>query len=103
MIYKALDVREVIEISSGSVSNHSYGGSNSMSINSTRKIVVIAEDEEYKERKRFHFYEGYKEMFLGEMRYYGYAGDFDLLIPGDKFEVKETSTWPAVRIAEDDE
>lgn len=102
-MYKVLDVREVIEIGSGSVSNHSYGGSNSMSIKSTRKIVVIAEDDEYKERKRFHFYDGYKEEFLGKMQYYGYSGDFDLLVPGDKFEVRETSTWPAVLIVEDEE
>jgi hypothetical protein len=97
-MYKALDVREVIEIGSGSVSNHpSYCGSNSMSIESTRKIVVIAVDEE-NNRKRFTFYDGHKEMFLGRMSYYGYAGDFDLLVPGDKFEVEETSTWPSVKL-----
>ncbi len=102
-MYKVLDVREVIEIGPGSVSNHpSYCGSNSMSIKSTRKIVVIAEDEEYKERKRFHFYDSYEDTFLGQTCYYGYKGDFDLLVPGDKFEVEETYTWPTVLIVEDD-
>lgn len=102
-MYKALDVREVVEISSGSVSNHpSYCGSNSMSINTRREIVVVAEDEN-KKRKRFHFYDGYKDSFLGKTSYYGYEGDFDLLVPGDKFEVKETSTWPAIQIVEDNE
>lgn len=101
MMYKALDIREVIEVSSGSVSNHSYGGSNSMSIKSTRKIVVIAEDEEGN-RKRFPFYDSYEDTFLGKTCYYGYKGDFDLLVPGDKFEVRETSTWPTVLIVEDD-
>jgi hypothetical protein len=97
-MYKALDVREVIEISSGSVSNYpSYYGSNSMSINTSRKIVVIAEDEN-KKRKRFHFYDSYKDTFLGKPSYYGYEGDFDLLVPGDNFEVEETSTWPNVRL-----
>ena len=101
-MYKALDVREIVEVRSGSVSSGQYsGGTGSMSINNKREIVVIAEDEEYHERKRFYFYEGSKEMFLGEMRYYGYAGAFDLLVPGDKFEVKETSTWPTVLIVED--
>lgn len=102
-MYKALDVREITEISSGSVHSNPYsGGSSSMSIKNSQVIIVIAEDDKYKERKRFSFYNGYKEMFLGKMQYYGYAGDFDLLVPGDKFEVKETSTWPTVLIVEDD-
>ena len=97
-MYKVLDVREVIEIGSASVSNHpTYCGSNSMSIKSTQKIVVIAEDEN-KERKRFHFYDGYENTFLGSTSYYGYKGDFGLLVPGDKFEIEETSTWRTVHI-----
>lgn len=102
-MYKALDVREVIEISSGSVSNHpSYCGSNSMSIDTRRKIVVIAEDEN-KKRKRFDFYDSYKDTFLGKSSYYGYEGDFDLLVPGDKFEVIRNYYWPTVRIVEAEE
>jgi hypothetical protein len=101
MIYKVLDVREVIEVHSGSVSNHpTYCGSNSMSISSEREFVVIAEDEN-KNRKRFVFYDGRKEVFLGKMEYFGYKGTFDLLVPGDKFEVKETSTWLTVIIVGD--
>jgi hypothetical protein len=101
-MYKALDVREVIEISSGSVSNHpSYCGSNSMSINTKQKTIVIAENEN-KKRTRFQFYDGYEDRFLGQLCYYGYKGDFNLLVPGDKFEVRETSTWKTVLIVEDD-
>lgn len=97
-MYKVLDVREVVEVSSGSVSNHpTYCGSNSMSIKNSRETVVIAENDN-KERKRFLFYQGYKDVFLGKMGYYGYKGDFDLLVPGDKFEVEETSTWSYVNL-----
>lgn len=101
-MYRVLDVREVIEISSGRVSNHTYGGSNSMSINTRRKVVIIAEDEN-KQRKRFHFYDGYKDTFLGKTSYYGYEGDFDLLVPGDLFEIEKTSTWDTVTLIEQED
>lgn len=96
-MYKVLDVREIILVSNGSVSNGVYGGNSSFSVQSTRRTIVIAEDNNH-HRKRFEFYDGYKEEFLGDMHYCGYKGDYELLVPGDKFEVKETLTWPNVNL-----
>lgn len=96
-MYKVLDVREIVTVSSGSVSSGVYGGSSSFEVNSKRYVVVIAEDKNH-HRKRFEFYAGYKSKFLGETDYYGYAGDYNLLVPGDWFVVEETSTYPVVKL-----
>lgn len=95
-MYKVLDVREIVTIQGGSTSNGVYGGSGSYSVNSTQYTVVIAEDEEHK-RKRFEFKAGYTSKFLGKTSYYGYSGDYELLVPGDHFEIEETATYPNVR------
>ena len=101
MIYKVLDVRELMYLSSGRVCNGTYsGGNSSMSVENSREFIVIAEDEKCK-RRRFHFYDGHEEKFLGEMCYYGYKGDFDILVPGDKFELVETSTYKEVQLIEE--
>lgn len=101
MIYKVLDVRELMYLSSGRVSNGAYsGGCGSMSTVNEREFVVIAEDESY-ERHRFHFYDGHEEEFLGKMCYYGYKGDFNILVTGDKFELVETSTYKEVQLIEE--
>ena len=95
-MYRVLDVREVVDIISGRVSNNPYcGGSNSMQLETRREVIVIAEAENG-ERERFQFYDGHKDAFLGSTSYYGYKGDFDLLVPGDLFKVEKTSTWDTV-------
>jgi hypothetical protein len=97
-MYKVLDVREIVTINGGSTSNGIYGGSGSYSVNSTHYTVVIAEDEQG-ERTRFTFYPASKEVFLGQTLHYGTAGDYDLLVPGDLFELKlEVDTWPEVKL-----
>lgn len=92
-IYKALDIREIIRVFSGSSTNHSYGGSNSISINSTEYVVCIAKDLETGNRVRFDFKSPYKDTFMGKTYYYGYTGDYHLLIPGDTFELEQTDTY----------
>ena len=100
-MFKVLDVREISRISSGSVSQGMYGGSGSINFKETTVIVVIAEDEN-RERVRFEFYPKYKGSFLDSTIYYGYTGDFNELIPGDKFIIEDTTTWQrVVRIEED--
>ena len=61
-------------------------------------VVVICENEANNKRERFVFYRGYQRECLGDTYYYGYSGDFDLLIAGDRFEIKETSTYRQVNI-----
>lgn len=94
-MYKVLDVREIVTISGGSTRNGYYGGPGSFTPDSTKYTVVIAEDEEHK-RKRFEFRAGYTSEFLGKTCYYGYSGDYNLLVPGDYFEIEETSTYSNV-------
>ncbi len=96
-MYKVLDVREIITICGGSVNNGVHGGSSNFNVGSKRYQVVIAEDENHK-RRRFEFCEAYKSEFLGETSYYGYIGNFEILIPGDYFEVEKTYSWPKVKL-----
>lgn len=99
-MYKVLDVREFITTEAVSYNRSSYGGS----INSKNSCltVVIAEDEQG-ERTRFEFYPAHKEEFLGYTHYYGTKGDYDVLIPGDKFElIMEVDTWPFVKLIKED-
>ena len=96
-MYKVLDVREIVTFWGGSVHNGVYGGSGSVDVNSRQYIVVIAEDEDHK-RKRFEFCASYKKEFIGEDCYYGYRGEYDILVPGDKFIIEKTSTWPKVNL-----
>lgn len=97
-MYKVLAVREIVTVGSGSTSNGVYGGSGSFTVESKIYQVVIAEDENHN-RKRFEFYPGYRSEFLGDYIYYGYQGDYKLLIIGDMFEIEEaTNTWPRVKL-----
>ena len=97
-MYKVLDIREIITIYGGSTSNGVYGGSGSFNVKSKQYIIVIAENVQEHKRKRFEFCEAYKSEFLGETCYYGYTGEFNILIPGDYFEIEETSSWPKVKL-----
>ena len=99
-IYKALDVREIIRVGSGSVTNHSYGGSNSVYMTNQEYVVCIAKDLQTGNRVRFEFREAYKDVHMDRTYYNGYMGDYALLVPGDTFEIDDTSTYKTVKIIE---
>ena len=90
MTYKVLDVRE-------KESTYSYTNRNNTYTATHTVFVVIAEDKEGN-RKRFCMYDAYMSLFLNDWSYYGYKGDFDLLVKGDWFEIEQTSKWPVVKI-----
>lgn len=91
MAYKVLDVRE-------RESSYSYTDHNNTYTATHTVFVIIAEDTLGK-RKRFYMYDSYKSLFIhNDWMYYGYEGDFDLLVKGDWFEIEQTSTWPVVKI-----
>lgn len=90
MTYKVLDVRE-------KESTYSYTNRTNTYTATHTVFVVIAEDKGGN-RTRFCMYDGYKSLFLNNWSYYGYEGDFDLLVKGDWFEIEPTSTWPVVKI-----
>lgn len=92
MAYKVLDIRE-------KESRYSYTDRTNTYTATHTVFVIIAEDTDGK-RKRFTMYDGYKSLFLNEWSYYGYEGDFDLLVKGDWFEIEQTSTWPVVTVFE---
>ena len=90
-MYKVLDVREhkyAIARSCGTGSN--YSSSVSITNDTEHEFVVICVELETNTRKRFIFYDGHKteDKFWGT-HYYGYKGDFNLLVVGDLFEVEK--------------
>lgn len=91
MAYKVLDVREKEETYSYTDRTNTYTATHTV-------FVIIAEDTTGR-RKRFHMYETYKSLFMNDWTYYGYEGDFDLLVKGDWFEIEKTENWwPVVEI-----
>lgn len=92
MAYKVLDVREQESTYSHTDRTTTYTSTHTV-------FIIIAEDTAGK-RKRFHMYDGYTSLFLGKWSYYGYKGDFDLLVKGDWFEIEkpEDSFWPVVTV-----
>lgn len=92
MTYKVLDVRE-------NESKYSYTDYTNTYTQTHTVFVIIAEDTCGK-RKRFYMYDGYRSLFLNEWSYYGYKGDFDLLVKGDWFEIEEPENgfWPVVTV-----
>ena len=97
-MYKVLDVREYQGIDKGSFSTSLNSNHGTMSVSQTHYVVVICQDTETAQRKRFIFYDGYENEFLGKTHYYGYQGCFSLLVPGDTFEIEETSTFDRVKL-----
>ena len=90
-MYKVLDVREhkyAVARSCGTGSN--YSSSVSVTNDIHHEFVVICVELETSTRKRFVFYDGHKteDKFLG-IHYYGYKGDFNLLVVGDLFKVEQ--------------
>jgi len=98
-VYKALDVRECRVIGKTEYSK-AYGcsGSGSVHVPQHLRVIVIAEDDHLKKRVRFEFLEAYKYEFLDKTHYCGYAGDWNVIIPGDYFRIEETNTYDKVTI-----
>lgn len=94
-MYKVLDVREYDSIRECSLSSGGYG-SHPIHMDKTHYVVAICENTTHGKRVRFDFYPGHKDEFLGEDRYYGYAGEYELIVPGDIIEIKKTSTYKEV-------
>ena len=94
-MYKVLSVREYDSIQEGYISGSSYGR-HPIYIDKTHYVVAICENTETGKRSRFDFFPGYKNTWLGETRYYGYAGEYELIVPGDTIEIKESSTYKEV-------
>ena len=90
--YKVLDVRE-------KEATYSYTDDTNTYTSTHTVFVIIAEDVNGK-RKRFCMYDGYTSLFLYDWHYYGYKGDFDLLVKGDWFEIEEPedSFWPVITV-----
>ena len=82
-MFKVLDVREIEKLEK---IDNSYGIA---SIKTRMIYIVIAENHSTHDRVRFEFYDGYNETILNKTKYYGYKGDFDILIKGDYFEIEE--------------
>ena len=97
-MYKVLDVREYNCANNVTYSHGCGGMGGNVNVKETHYIVAICVNLETNKRVRFSFYEGYKSEFLGKYIYYGYTGDFNLIVPGDMIEVKETSTYKRVEI-----
>lgn len=97
--YKALDVREYKIV--GKVEYYKpYGSASSASVHvpQHQRVIVIAENIETKKRVRLEFLEAYEYNFLDKVRYHGYTGDWQFIVPGDIFVVEETSTFDNVLI-----
>ena len=97
-MYKVLDVRENTLISGGSYRQNYGSTSGTIENHSRRYVVVICLNEETGKRERIVFSSAYEEKILWTTYYIGYTGDYDLLIPGDRFEIKKTSKYEHVNI-----
>ena len=97
-MYKVLDIREFKSVNGGQFNSNYGSNSGNFATQQVNIVVAICENEETHEIERFEFYKGYESEFLGETCYYGYSGEFDLLIVGDRFEIKKTSTFKNVAI-----
>ena len=101
-MYKVLDVREYRTVNKSNY-QQSYGGCGGyINTETTHYTVAICVDTETGKRVRFEFYTGFKDKFLGETRYYGYMGEYTIIVPGDMITVTETSTYKEVKIVSED-
>ena len=91
--FKALDVRECVDITSLQGTDCGYSSR-------VRRdyIVVIAERVWDNERCRLELYSGYQDTFLNKNKYYGYQGQGNMIVPGDVFEIEETNTYDKITI-----
>ena len=91
-MYKALDVREHVKFGKAQWF-HGYGGKGGeISVPQTLHVVVIAEETETHQRVRFDFIPAYKFKFGDKTHYGGFTGRYDMIVPGDYFNLRETET-----------
>lgn len=81
-MFKVLDVRESI-----SLENSIYS-----------QVVIIATEIGSAIRRRFVFNPPKFDRALSTVTYWGYTGDWNVLIPGDYFIIEKTDSWKNVRI-----
>lgn len=98
-MYKVLEVREYDEISRGHYGGNS--GCGSFDVEKLHIFAVVCVNEDTGERERFAFYKGHEGKGLYGKAFYGYAGDYSLLIAGDRFKIEDTLTYPRISIFEE--
>lgn len=97
--YRALDVRECRVLENVEYRKpYGAGGTGSVCVPHQLRVIVIAQKDNDKARVRFEFVQAYEYQFLGETRYTGYIGDWNLIVPGDYFTIQETDTYDKVTI-----
>ena len=99
-MFEALSVREYDAIEDIKYNASWDKSSGSVSMKKTHYVVVIALNIKTRERKRIAFSKSRTSEFLGRTMYEGYTGDYELLVPGDVFEIQETATFKKVVITE---
>lgn len=101
-MFEVLSVREYDKIENVKFSSGIGVSSGFVSMKNTHYVVVIAVSIEpgERQRKRFAFSKAHSSEFMGRTMYEGYAGDFELLVPGDVFEIQETATFRKVVITQ---
>lgn len=87
MSYMALDVREYNKIGKVQFNKNSYGNGGDVTVPQTLHVVVIARNLTTGERERFDFFPSYTFEMGGKEYYGGFRGNYELIIPGDVFEV----------------
>lgn len=97
---KTLSVREYDKLDEVTYSNGCGGNSGRIQIKKTHYVVIVAADTETKQRKRIAFSEAHASELFGRTIYEGYTGDYQLLVPGDIFEIQETHTFRKVVIVQ---
>ncbi len=95
--YKVLDIREYEDVTVNS-SAVSYGSNQKVRTDKRVIVVAICLNLDTNKRERMEFYPAYIDTFLGNTNYYGYKGDYNLLVPGDIFQITETSNYDCVNI-----
>ena len=102
-MFKVLDIREhKYSIAHTCGTGSSYSSNVSINNETRHEFIVICDELETGNRKRFVFTEGHcsKSCYDGSYRYYGYQGDYDLLVVGDIFKIEPTNTYDEVVILE---
>ncbi len=100
--YRVLDIREYQD-----TTVTSYGGSygTNQKVRTDKRVIVVAIclNLDTNKRERMEFYPAYSDAFLGTTHYYGYKGDYQLLVPGDVFQITNNSDYDYVSIVTEDE
>ena len=100
-MFKVLEVREIkYAVSRSCSTGSSYSSSVSITNDTHHEFIVICKEMETDKRKRFSFTKGYTSKGYDKCTtyYYGYQGDYNLLIVGDIFTIEKTNTFDKVVI-----